>query len=67
MAEQHPEKRMKAITFKTTESVEKALIGLSLVDEVSMSEFVHLAILELVEKRRSQARILIEALEIKLL
>ena len=64
MAE-HPEKRMKPITFKTTESVEKALIGLSLVDEMAVSEFVHIVCLELVEKRRSQARILIEALEIK--
>ena len=66
MAE-HSEKRMKPITFKTTESVEKALIGLSLVDEMAVSEFVHIACLELIEKRRSQARILIEALEIKLL
>lgn len=64
---EHPEKRMKPITFKTTESIERALIGLSQVDEMAVSEFVHIALVELVEKRRAEARILIDALNIKLL
>lgn len=63
---EHPEKRMKPITFKTTESIERALMGLSRVDDVSVSEFVHIAILALVEKRKSEAMILIEALDIQL-
>lgn len=63
MAE-HPEKRSQPITFKTTPALEKAITGLSLVDEISMSEFVHLAILELVEKRRAKARILVNALDL---
>ena len=63
MAE-HPEKRSQPITFKTTPELEKACIGLSLVDEVSLSEFVHLAILDLVEKRRAKARILVNALNL---
>ena len=63
MAE-HPEKRSQAITFKTTPELEKACIGLSLVDEVSLSEFVHLAILDLVEKRRAKSRILVNALNL---
>ena len=61
----HPEKRMKPVTFNTTDSVEKAHIGLSQVGEISVSEFVHLACLELVVKRTAEAKILIEALGIK--
>ena len=60
-------KRMNSVTFKTTPEIEKALMGLSQVDDVSLSEFVHIACFELVEKRKSQARILINALDIKLL
>ena len=60
-------KRMNSVTFKTTPEIEKALMGLSRVDDVSLSEFVHIACLDLVEKRKIEAMILIEALDLQLL
>jgi predicted transcriptional regulator len=64
MAE-HPEKRMTTVSFKTTESVAKALDGLAHADDFERSYFIHLALTDLVEKQTVKARILINALGIK--
>jgi hypothetical protein len=56
---------METLSFKTTGKVKKALAGLSVLDDVSQSEFIHSILNDLVEKREAEARLLIDALGIK--
>ncbi len=58
----HHEKRLETIAFKTTNEVKKALAGLSMMSDISQSEYIH-DLLELHTKNKGdELNLLAEAL-----
>ncbi len=60
----HPEKRMNTLSFKTTSDNVTALLGLAEVENISPSEYLHNLLNERVDSRRTEVRLLSNALGI---
>ena len=60
----HPEKRMSTMSFKTTSDMVTALVGLSELEGLSPSEYIHNILKDTVDRRRTEVRLLSNALGI---
>jgi len=61
------DKKTETVTFRTTPEIARALSGIASVDDQSRSDFIHQLASEIVLRKTAYARLLIDALGIKLL